>query len=128
MSRVRRTKQREAILNTILSAEGPLAVGQIHERASDELPGLGIATVYRALNLLLEEGKVVVVSLPGEERRYEAAGIGHHHHFRCSGCGGVFDLEVCPVGVPRGTRLPGGYTVEEHHLTLYGRCPACARG
>jgi Fur family ferric uptake transcriptional regulator len=130
LARTRRTKQRETILSTILAAEGPLGVAQIHDRASRELPGLGIATVYRALNLLREEGRIVAVSLPGEEQRYEAAGIGHHHHFHCSECEQVFDLEICPVGIPQGTTLPGGYTVEEHHLTLYGRCPECsaARG
>ncbi len=98
---------------------------QIHEGAIRELPGLGIATVYRTIKSLLEEGEIVVVELPGEEPRYEPAGRGHHHHFRCRVCEQTFDLAVCPVGMPRGTTLPGGYTVEDHSLTLYGRCSAC---
>lgn len=98
---------------------------EIHERASGKVPGLGIATVYRAVKALREEGEVVVVELPGEEPRYEPVGLGHHHHFRCLSCEQTFDLEVCPVGMPRGTTLPGGYTIEDHSLTLYGRCAAC---
>lgn len=121
----RKTKQREAIVGSVASAEGPLSVAQIHEQASRELPGLGIATVYRAIKALLEEGEVVVVDLPGEEPRYEPAGRGHHHHFRCRVCEQTFDLGVCPVGIPQGTTLPGGYTVEDHSLTLYGRCAEC---
>lgn len=100
-------------------------MSEIHERASGKVPGLGIATVYRAVKALREEEEVVVVELPGEEPRYEPSGRGHHHHFRCLSCEQTFDLDVCPVGMPRGTTLPGGYTIEDHSLTLYGRCAGC---
>lgn len=121
----KRTRQREEILGAILRSEGPLSVPEVHERASRELPRLGIATVYRALGALRESGDIVTVSLPGEEPRYEPVGRGHHHHFRCRTCEQIFDLEVCPVGIPEGTTLPGGYRVEDHHLTFYGRCAGC---
>lgn len=100
-------------------------MAEIHEEAGKEIPGLGIATVYRAIKALRGDGELVVVELPGEEPRYEPDGRGHHHHFRCRTCDRIFDLGVCPVGIPSGTTLPGGYTVEGHSLTLYGRCSAC---
>lgn len=125
MSGLRRTKQRDAILNEIAAAEGPLSVDEIHGRASRLLPRLGIATVYRTVKALKQEGEIAVVELPGEEPRYEPASRGHHHHFRCLSCEQTFDMEVCPVGVPNGTMLPGGYMVEDHDLTLYGRCSGC---
>lgn len=100
-------------------------MGEVHERAGREVPGIGIATVYRAIKALREEGEVEVIELPGEEARYEPVGRGHHHHFRCRACDKTFDLELCPVGLPEGTTLPGGYEVEGHSLTLYGRCAAC---
>ena len=100
-------------------------MSEIHERVSRHLPGLGIATVYRTVKALREKGEVSVVELPGEEPRYESSGLGHHHHFRCRTCEQTFDLELCPVGLPSGTTLPGGYEVEGHSLTLYGRCSAC---
>ena len=122
---MRHTKQRQAILNQLLSADGPLSVNEVHERASAELPGLGMATVYRTVKMLKEEGEISVVELPGEDPRYESAELGHHHHFRCLSCEQTFDLEACPVGISQGTILPGGYTVEDHSLTLYGRCSSC---
>lgn len=122
---MRRTKQREAIIKEMLEADGPLSVAEIHERARRAVEGLGIATVYRNVNALREEGVVVLVELPGEEPRYEPAGRGHHHHFRCRECDQTFDLNICPVGIPAGTMLPGGYRVEDHNLTLYGRCSEC---
>lgn len=102
-----------------------MSIAQIHERAGEEIPRLGIATVYRAVKSLREGGEIVAVDLPGEEPRYEASDRGHHHHFRCTVCDQTYDLGVCPVGIPSGTTLPGGYTVEDHSLTLYGRCAGC---
>jgi Fur family ferric uptake transcriptional regulator len=121
----RNTRQRNAILKSIREADGPLSVGEVHGRSRLQIPSLGIATVYRAIKALREDGEVVLVELPGEGPRYEPVGRGHHHHFRCFSCEQTFDLSGCPVGIPRGTTLPGGYTVEDHSLTLYGRCSAC---
>ncbi len=125
MGTTRNTRQRNAILKSIREADGPLSVGEVHGRSRLQIPGLGIATVYRAIKALREDGEVVLVELPGEGPRYEPVGRGHHHHFRCFSCEQTFDLSGCPVGIPQGTTLPGGYTVEEHSLTLYGCCSAC---
>ncbi|AFD24813.1 Ferric uptake regulator, Fur family [Deinococcus gobiensis I-0] len=107
------------------TAEGPLGVAEVLERAQSDLPGLGIATVYRTLKLLTDQGRIHPVTLDGETL-YEASGRGHHHHFSCTSCGKVFTLHTCPVALPRGTVYPGGFIVEAHEVTLYGRCPQCA--
>jgi hypothetical protein len=38
----------------------------------------------------------------------------------------VFDLSVCPVHIPAGTILAGGFLVEDHEMTLYGVCGNCS--
>jgi Fur family transcriptional regulator, ferric uptake regulator len=85
--------------------------------------GLGVATVYRSIAALLDEGWVASVELPGEPPRYERAGKEHHHHFRCTSCARVFDVAGCSDDlrdlVPRDFRLLG------HVVTLYGVCGAC---
>ncbi len=121
----RRTRQREVIEQVIHAAAGPLTVNEIHERSSADLDGLGIATVYRTLKLLLEGERIQTVILPSGETRYESTGLGHHHHFHCRSCDLVFDLETCPVSVPRG-RYEAGFVVDDHELTLYGTCPSCS--
>lgn len=125
MSTQRNTRQREAILEVILAAEGPLTVAGILERCRQSVPRLGLATVYRTIGLLRETGSIIEVLLPGEEPHFEPAHRGHHHHFCCRACNRVFELETCPVGIPAGSVLPGGFRVEDHHLTLYGLCAAC---
>ncbi|AIZ44406.1 Fur family transcriptional regulator [Deinococcus radiopugnans] len=125
MTGTRSTRQRDVIAQVLGRAPGPLAVAEVFERAQDDLPGLGIATVYRTLKLLTEQGRIHPVTLDGETL-YEAAGKGHHHHFSCNRCGRVFTLHTCPVTLPSGTVYPGGFVVEAHEVTLYGQCPECA--
>ena len=77
------------------------------------------------MKLLLAAGEIQAVVLPDGQTRYEAADLGHHDHFRCRICDDVIDLDHCPVSIPEGTTLPGGYRVEGHELTLFGVCPQC---
>ena len=120
----RKTTQRDAILAVIQQAGGPLAVNEILDRAKNDVPSLGIATVYRNVKLLLETGGIRAVTLSDGQTRYEAAGLGHHHHFHCRVCNQVFDLDICPVSIGR-QALPPGFKVEDHELTLHGVCPSC---
>jgi Fur family transcriptional regulator, ferric uptake regulator len=122
----RNTHQRRAILHALQSAPGPLTPQEVLERAQDDHQRLGLATVYRNLNALSEQGDIIAVHLPNDVPRYELAGRGHHHHFRCERCSKVFELEgSCPVAVLEGVTLPGGFRVQGHELTLYGICSSC---
>ena len=122
----RNTAQRRAILQTLADAPGPLTPQEVHAVALRDHEGLGLATVYRNLNRLAEAGAVVAIHLPGNSTRFEPAGRGHHHHFHCQGCDQVFELTTrCPVAIPEGVTLAGGYRVHHHELTLYGLCPEC---
>jgi Fur family ferric uptake transcriptional regulator len=120
----RNTRQRSAILDAIARADRPLLPQEVLEAAQHVVPGLGIATVYRNLKLLSQEGEVKAVNLPGENPRFELAGHQHHHHFQCRRCQKVFDVHACPGDL--GRLAPPGFTVEDHDLTLYGRCRECS--
>lgn len=123
----RQTVQRHAILTALEGAPGPLTTQEVLARARKEHRGLGLATVYRNLSAMEAEGGIVAVHLPNESTRYEPAGRGHHHHFRCEKCDVVFELTTtCPVVALEGARLPGGFQVNGHELLLYGFCPHCA--
>jgi Fur family ferric uptake transcriptional regulator len=119
----RNTRQRTAISAVIALAQRPLLPQEVLEAAKSEAPGLGIATVYRNLKSLLEDGLLQEVKLPGENPRYETAGHPHHHHFQCMQCQRVFDVHACPGDLSR--LAPKGFTVEAHDLTLYGKCADC---
>lgn len=121
----RRSNQRTHIREAIEKAGKPLTVGEIHELAKEQSSNLGIATVYRAIKLLLEQKLIRTVSLPESEIRYEPYETEHHHHFQCNDCQSVFDLPMCPISIPEGTTFPNGFRVDSHEITLYGSCPTC---
>lgn len=120
----RNTRQRTAIRDAMAQAARPLLPQEVLESAQAGAPGLSIATVYRNLRTMVDEGTLRSVVLPGENARYELAGGGHHHHFQCLQCQRVFEVDACPGDLS--ALAPPGFTVEDHDLTLYGRCRDCA--
>ena len=119
----RKTKQRDAIWDAVQSAGRPLSPLEIHELASVDVDGIGIATVYRTVKSFQDEGMLVAVEMPGQPPRYEMSGLSHHHHFHCRRCDCVFEMEGCAGDF--GTLAPDGFRVEGHMLSLYGLCQAC---
>jgi len=119
----RDTKQRRAIREIFTRERRPLSTDEVLAAGRRLVPSLGIATVYRNINSLADEGWIHSVELPGEPARYERCGKPHHHHFMCRGCGLAFDVAACPEDVER--LAPAGFTVDSHDLVLYGHCPAC---
>jgi Fur family transcriptional regulator, ferric uptake regulator len=119
----RNTRQRTAIRAALAEAARPLLPQEILQAAEAGAPGLSLATVYRNLRMLVEDGELRSVTLPGEVARYEVAGGGHHHHFQCLSCQRVFEVDACPGNLA--SLAPPGFTVEDHDLTLYGRCSEC---
>ena len=115
----RDTSQRRAIRTVLETAGRPLSLHEVLEAARNHEPGLGLATVYRSLNHLLETGLIEPVELP-RETRYEIAGQGPHAHFRCRCCDRVYDLE--PITTPI---TPLGFTLERQEVVLQGVCADC---
>lgn len=119
----RNTRQRTAIREAIAQADRPLLPQEVLDAAQAQVQGLGIATVYRNLKALVDDGELRPVNLPGENPRFELSSHGHHHHFQCRGCQRVFDVHACPGDLS--ALAPPGFEVDGHDLTLYGLCKDC---
>jgi Fur family ferric uptake transcriptional regulator len=120
----RQTRQRSAIRAAFEHADRPLSPVQVLEAAQRSEKGLGIATVYRNIKNLLEEGWLSALELPGAMTVYERSGKEHHHHFFCDQCTRVFELSGCveKIDCLAGRR----FRVRRHELVLYGTCADCA--
>jgi Fur family ferric uptake transcriptional regulator len=119
----RNTRQRRAIRDAFVTADRPLNPNEVLELATSGHEGIGIATVYRNIKALVEEGWLTTVELPGESARYELAGKAHHHHFHCKHCGKVYELTGCLTGFK--AMAPPGFEVTGHEVLLYGSCNTC---
>ena len=117
------TQQKRTLTGVILRADRPLTPAEIWKAGKKASPALGIATVYRALRRLAEEGRVRLVEIPGAVPHYESTARQHHHFFFCRHCRRLSNLVGCLPGV-RGL-APRGFAVEGHEIVLYGRCANC---
>lgn len=130
----RNTRQREAVLAAIEHAGRALTPGEILALAQGSVASLNLSTIYRHINALQDEARIVKVLLPGQAARFEAAcaeGHGHggaphhHHHFHCNGCDRVYALHACPGSMQ--DLAPAGFVVSAHEITLRGLCAECSR-
>lgn len=121
----RPTRKHDLVLETLLSAAGPMSANELWEAMRSQSPEtkIGIATVYRSLKKGVEAGQLVAVELESGSVRYESANLAHHHHFLCSDCSRAFDVEGCVENLDR--LLPEGFEMDNHEIVLYGRCADC---
>ena len=120
----RNTRQKDAIRAAFTAADRPLSHEEALRMAQRQVDGLSIATVYRNIHVLMEEGWLTAVDVPGDTTRYEVAGKDHHHHFRCNDCGKLFDLPGCTIDAA--PPLPQGFSTTGHEFYVYGLCDLCA--
>lgn len=128
------TSQRLMVLN-ILSAHGDehLTVEEIYDLAKEESPEIGLATIYRTVQVLLELHVIEKVTFDDGFARYELngeeTGSGHcHHHAICTQCGKVYSLEMDLLDTLEKQVFESlGFEVTDHEVKLYGLCSACRR-
>lgn len=99
---------------------------ELHDRLRARGPAPGLATVYRTLTRLAEAGVVDTLTHHQGELCYRLCGDDHHHHFVCSSCHGVVELNDCRIE-PWLDDLAGrhGFAVTGHRVELEGVCAAC---
>ena len=128
------TSQRLMVLN-ILSAHGDehLTVEEIYDLAKEESPEIGLATIYRTVQVLLELHVIEKVTFDDGFARYELngeeTGSGHrHHHAICTQCGKVYSLETDLLDTLEKQVFESlGFEVTDPEVKLYGLCSACRR-
>ena len=128
------TSQRLMVLN-IPSAHGGRAptVEEIYDLAKEESPEIGLATIYRTVQVLLELHVIEKVTFDDGFARYELngeeTGSGHrHHHAICTQCGKVYSLETDLLDTLEKQVFESlGFEVTDHEVKLYGLCSACRR-
>ena len=125
---VRYSRRREAILAALSSGTGHLSAEEVHREARKRLPGMGIATVYRALKFLCGCGQASEFIPADGVARYEPAGSrAHHDHLICTSCGRFIEA-VDPAIERLQERLASrhGFKPTHHKLEIYGICSGCA--
>ncbi|MCP1109945.1 Fur family ferric uptake transcriptional regulator [Lachnospiraceae bacterium PM6-15] len=126
------TNQRMMVLQVLGDNEDEhLTVEDIYDIVRKDYPDIGLATIYRTVQLLHEMELVDKISLDDGFVRYEIGEHGdgdkhHHHHLICEKCGKVIPfkddrLDSLETFIEEST----GFHVLDHELKLYGICKEC---
>jgi len=119
---------RRAVIQLLGRQECCLSAQQIFDGLRAEGRGVGIASVYRILDLLADQGFVQRVEIGDAITRFEPAHAGgdHHHHLVCNTCGKVeaFEDEGLEHAL-RQVERKTGYTTAGHDVLLRGACRDC---
>lgn len=119
---------RSALIDSLARQRCCRSAQEIHDDLRGEGRRVGLASVYRTLDLLAALGLVQRLELGGAAARFEPAlpGGEHHHHLVCIDCGEVrpFEDERLERAL-EGSGSSSGFSVEGHDVVLRGRCPRC---
>ena len=122
----RLTGPRRAVAELVAARDGHFTAADLVADARRRHPGIGRATIFRALDLFATLGLVERVDLPGGDHAYVACDPVHHHHAICTGCGRSLDVD--DFGLTRVLSEIGrrsGFRVVDHRLEIFGLCAAC---
>ena len=119
---MRMTKQKMTTLDIINNSYAHLDALGVYKEAKEIIPNISLATVYRNLNLLVEEGKIVRIK-KGLVDRYDAK-RGRHDHFFCNKCGKIIDIYEEIVITNNAYKIG---RVLEYDINFTGICEDCLK-
>src|SRR5689334_672486 len=124
----RNTRQRGEVLALLEEVDDFRSPQQLHVDLRERGAKVGLTTVYRTLQLLVDAGEVDTMRLPTGEQLYRRCGRSHHHHLVCRVCGTTVEVEG-PAVERWADRLAAehGFTEVSHTLEIFGTCPRCGR-
>lgn len=122
------TKQREAVLQVLYNHEDHYTPEELYLLVKEHFPKLnvGIATVYRTLNLLEESQMATSISFGSQGKKYELANKPHHDHMICRSCNLIIEFED-DIIEKRQQKIAKehGFKLTGHLMQLYGICAKC---
>ena len=125
----RKPTRQQAAIADLLDKYGDFTSAQtVHARLREAGEGVGLATVYRTLQAMVEAGTVDMLRTDDGEAVYRACSTHHHHHLGCRDCGRTVEVEG--PAVERWTdrvAAEHGFTDVTHSLEIFGTCAECSR-
>lgn len=122
----RRTPQQTAVIELLGTLRRFHTAQEIHNLLTEQDTPVGLATVYRNLQTMVEDGEVDAVRAPDGQLTFRLCSPGHHHHLICHDCGKTVEVDLDGVeDLLLAAAKSHGFSDISHELELYGTCDAC---
>ena len=124
---LKQTQQRKSIIAQFLKIRKHADAENIHNALRKNGQNIGLATIYRTLNMLKNAGLVEQHSFEDGRAVYELISPGDHHdHLICKSCGKIDEFEHEGIEeLQQKIAEERGYLLLSHRLDLYGLCESC---
>lgn len=127
MAVIKYSRQREAIKEYIMQTKEHPTADTVYLNIRKTYPNISLGTVYRNLNLLVDQGEIIKLKCNDGCDRFDGRVI-PHSHFICNDCGGVIDLEMSGIDLASEIAAKGFSGKIDRYVTyFYGKCPDCVR-
>ena len=124
----RNTWQREAVREALGTSEGFVSAQALHSSLHATGSPIGLATVYRALADLANEGEADSLQQDGESIYRACTPGSHHHHLICRNCGLTVEIEADEVEEwAQKVAAQNGFTQPNHIVDVFGLCASCSQ-
>ncbi len=123
------TKERSAILRAFMETERHVTAEELYRSMKEKHASIGLATIYRTLNLFCECGLAEQRQFGDGQARYELTyNVNHHDHLVCTECKKIIEFENLDIEkLQEKVAKENRFTVFSHKLELYGLCSECAK-
>ncbi|AVM01157.1 transcriptional repressor [Gordonia iterans] len=122
----RTTRQRSAIADLLTRTDDFLSAQQLHDQLVARGDSIGLTTVYRNLQALVDAGQVDAIWDGSGETRYRHCSAEHHHHLVCRDCGTTVEIQADPVEKWAATvARTHGFQDISHTVEIFGTCTDC---
>jgi len=125
----RNSSRRNLILEHLQGVDRFLSSQEIHKQLKSRGESLGLATVYRQLEILVDEGQLDSIVSPQGEKLFRHCGVdeSHHHHIICRKCGMTRQIEISEVEeMAELAAKRYKFTEVTHNLEIFGLCEKCS--
>lgn len=125
MATLKKSRQREAIKQFLMSRKDHPTAEVIYRNVRNEFPNISLGTVYRNLALLSDIGEIQKLSCGTESDHFDG-NAAPHHHFICTKCQAVIDLKMDSINhicLIAGQHFDG--VIDSYTTYFYGKCKNC---
>ncbi len=127
MTSRRNTIQKDLVRNTVYEMRRHVTANEVYEFIKEAYPTIGKGTVYRNLDILVEEGALRKVEVPDGPNRFDFT-LKNHYHVRCVNCGEISDVDMDEIlGLLEKIHDTHGTDFLGYDILFKGICPKCQK-